>query len=491
MDEKTQQELVERAKHGEPTAIAELYKRYWRAARAAAYGVTIEINLAEDAASEAFYTALENLNDLKEPLRFGPWLRTIVIRTAERLMKSQTQKFSPVNQNLSETDSSVPENKIEKQELANLIREAVNILSGSLREAISLFYFEGYNIKEAAQFLDVPEGTLKRRLYEGRKQLKVAAEKILKGTKPVNHQREQILKKFEEALNQDVQSEDFFQVMRQVHNLRPVPTELFRKVARKIYADKKEKLEKMSMEKETKIREMMNRLYRHSERANNLSHPAGIAAKAIRAELSGFKSWQVDFSKVDIPQWYKSMFEGSELAYLRLRPPEFSENSQIAYIYPMTAFLLRDDTGIFRTSHELVRNAESLDALKKQFKRDKFLSDVLCLLWKEPQTIELKSIEDLLRRLSKAIVPGAKVQFSAYEEPVYRAALRMQFDENPVPAAIAGVLYPRPEIYGDGHVATAVIYIEPWAEIQSGQTIELSDFSPLLKLLKQESNPTI
>ena len=489
MEDKTQQELVQQAKSGDPTAIAELYKRYWRAGRAAAFGVTAEINLAEDAASDAFYTALEKLSDLKDPYRFGPWLRTIVIRTARRLMKSQKEKKSLENHNLSDGESSVQDSHLEKQEFANLIHEAVGVLSGSLREAVSLFYFEGYNIKEAAQFLGVPEGTLKRRLHEGRKQLRAAVEKIMKGTKPMNTRREQIMQKFEEALNQDVQSEAFFQAMRQVHNLRPVPTELFRKAAQKIYADRKEKLEKMSPEKETKIREMMNRIYSHSERAKNPSHSAGTAANAIRAELSEFESCQVDFSNVDMPRFYKSMFEGGEEAYVNLRPPEFSKKPQVACIYPITAFLLRDENGVFRTSYEIGSKAESLKALKKQIKREKFLSDALCLLWKEPQTIELKSGEDLLRRLSKTIVPGAKVQFSAYEEPRYRAALRMQLGKNPIPASIAGILSPRPEIYGDGHVATASIYIEPWAEAQSGQTIELSDFSSLLDLLPKKTNP--
>ncbi|MBP8304795.1 MAG: sigma-70 family RNA polymerase sigma factor [Phycisphaerae bacterium] len=64
--------------------MAGLYRRYWRAARAAAYGVTGDLSLAEDAASDGFYLALQGLADLNDPARFGPWLRTIVIRSARR-----------------------------------------------------------------------------------------------------------------------------------------------------------------------------------------------------------------------------------------------------------------------------------------------------------------------------------------------------------------------------------------------------------------------
>ena len=71
MKENTEQDWMERAKQGEPAVIAELYRRYWRAARATAYGVTGDLNLAEDAASEAFYAALDGLQDLKGTQRFG------------------------------------------------------------------------------------------------------------------------------------------------------------------------------------------------------------------------------------------------------------------------------------------------------------------------------------------------------------------------------------------------------------------------------------
>jgi DNA-directed RNA polymerase specialized sigma24 family protein len=51
MEQNTKQNLVQRAKQGEAGAVAELFQLYWRAARAAAYGVTGDFALAEDAAS--------------------------------------------------------------------------------------------------------------------------------------------------------------------------------------------------------------------------------------------------------------------------------------------------------------------------------------------------------------------------------------------------------------------------------------------------------
>jgi hypothetical protein len=54
----------------------------------------------------------------------------------------------------------------------------------------------------------------------------------------------------------------------------------------------------------------------------------------------------------------------------------------------------------------------------------------------------------------------------------------MQLSDNPIPAAIGGVHNNWPGIPDGIDVATVLIYLEPWAVTQSGQTIELNNFSP-------------
>src|SRR5215468_55201 len=88
MREHTDQELVERGRLGDGAAIGQLFSRYWRAARAAAFGVSGEFAAAEDAAAEGFRQALAGLDKLRDPSRFGPWLRTIVIRQARLGLRS-------------------------------------------------------------------------------------------------------------------------------------------------------------------------------------------------------------------------------------------------------------------------------------------------------------------------------------------------------------------------------------------------------------------
>lgn len=305
----------------------------------------------------------------------------------------------------------------------------------------------------------------------------------------MNPQREQILRQLKDALKESTDEENLYKLIRQALRLRPVPNELLKDIKQKYWASKKQKFSTpMPVEKERALREVMSRIYHHSQRAQDPNHPVGIVTNAIREALPEFQSWQPNWSKVDIYRMVRSIFKGDEEGFTPLLPPDFTESVHRAYISATRTFLLLDEDGSVCTSYEMMQKNDSMDALKKQIKQGKRLSDTLSLLWKKPETIELKAIEDLLRRLSKAIIPATQIHFSPYEEPRFRAALRMQLGDNPVPAAIAGILNPRPEIYGKGNIASAIIYLEPWAAAQSGQTVELSDFSPLLDLLPKKSD---
>ena len=55
--------------------------------------------------------------------------------------------------------------------LDRLIRRLVDELPEEKREAIRLFYDAQVNLRETAELLGVPEGTVKSRLYHGRRQL--------------------------------------------------------------------------------------------------------------------------------------------------------------------------------------------------------------------------------------------------------------------------------------------------------------------------------
>lgn len=473
MKENTEQDWMERAKQGEPAAIAELYRRYWRAARATAYGVTGDFAIAEDAASEAFYAAIDGLEDLRDTRRFGPWLRTIVVRTARCLKTTKSRENGVELNTLSDKEITAPSVSLEQREMAALIHEAVGNLSETLREAISLFYFEGYSVEEAARFLDIPAGTLKRRLHDGRCRLHDVAEQILKGRKPMNLQREQILQQLRDLVDKGPDSMDSHQILRQVLQLRPLPYELIAKfLQRHSNTAKKMATPKGREEAKRRSRKVTEYFCRPSERALDPNHVVGKVAYAIRAALPEFHQWRLDLSRV--AQSFIQIFEG-DFTHL-IFPPGFAEGSSGSYVYAGRGGLFQSQNGSMRTMYELMQNEDTEQTRSMGFEHCGRISDVLILIWMRSDTIELQAVEELLRRLCDVIVPDTLARFCSCEEPCYRSALRLQLGNIPIPAAIGDPLNPWPNMPEGVSAARVQIFLEPWATTQSGQVVELTDF---------------
>ncbi len=485
----TEPEWVERAARGEPAAIAELYQRYWRAARAAAYGVTGNLSQAEDAASEAFFTAMKSLASLRDPQRFGPWLRTIVIRTARHSKTAGARRSGVSSDAQTNPEVPAPGERLERQELAALIREAVEGLPVTNREAICLHYYEGYDVADAARFLGVPAGTLKRRLHDGRRRLHAAVERILEGSKPMDTERTQVIQQLQKAAAEGLDSESFYQVLRKAMSLRPVPRELLKEFRDRHLESIRKRGRKplLSPEHERRIRESLQQIHEPSKRAGDPNHPVGATANAIRAALPEFKPWQVDLSQVDLAAMAQRLFDSRSDSLSYMLPPDFVEAPRAAYVSSERALLIRDEDGAVLTMSELLGKKPTREAFEERMRAGGCMSDVLCLLWKQPEPLDLRAIEELLRRLSDQVVCGMPVQFRSYEEPRYRAALRMQLGDNPIPAAIGGVLN-RWSILPEGVWAASIgIYLEPWASVRSGQVVELTEGTPFPSLKRPSS----
>lgn len=136
-----------------------------------ALGVLHNTAEAEDVAQEAMLRAYRNFNRLRDRERFRGWL----VRTAWRLALDRIRaagRRARREYAAMETVSEIrAENMAASQEFERHVARAVDELPEKLRVVVVLAAIEGYSTREVASLLDIPEGTVKSRLFLARKRL--------------------------------------------------------------------------------------------------------------------------------------------------------------------------------------------------------------------------------------------------------------------------------------------------------------------------------
>jgi hypothetical protein len=201
-------------------------------------------------------------------------------------------------------------------------------------------------------------------------------------------------------------------------------------------------------------------------------------AQAIREALPQFKPWQPDMAGAAI-----SMLKGQFPIQL---PPGFTEGVPGLYVNATRAWLIQKEDGQVCTTAQVMNEATTRQEAHNLMHQGNCLSDALNLWWLDESHMGLRSLEDLLRRLATAIVPGVQVRFTAYEDLRFRAALQMQLGEIPIPGAYGGVFESWPGIPDGVSTASAELFLEAWATAQSGEVIKLDSMAPMMEELKAQ-----
>ncbi|WP_042357086.1 sigma-70 family RNA polymerase sigma factor [Bacillus rubiinfantis] len=159
-----EQQLVKKAVKGDDTAFLQLMQLY----KIDLYKTAISFLRNEEEALEAIqevtYRAYKNRKTVKEPAYFKTWLIRIMINYCnDHLKKQQRVVFNQEALN----NKGAPENhnKLELQ-------DAMQDLDERSRELLTLKYFHDLKIKEIAELLQCPEGTVKTWLNKALKALK-------------------------------------------------------------------------------------------------------------------------------------------------------------------------------------------------------------------------------------------------------------------------------------------------------------------------------
>ena len=148
-----------------------------------ALGVLRNTAEAEDVAQDAMLRAYRHFRQLRDRDRFRAWL----VRTAWRLAldriraSGRRERRERVAGNES-PDASV-ENAAAWREFERHVISAMDKLPEKLRMVMVLAAIEGYNVREVATLLRLPEGTVKSRLFLARKRMSESLQWLVKNTR--------------------------------------------------------------------------------------------------------------------------------------------------------------------------------------------------------------------------------------------------------------------------------------------------------------------
>lgn len=128
-----------------------------------AYSILHNQSECEDAASAAVLSAYQAFETLKDYSYFRAWVMKILKNECYAILRKRKNDV-----HFDETWELGCEDDVPNRDL----QQAVQSLSYNYRVAITLYYVEGYSIKELSHMFDIPVGTMKSRLSRARTALK-------------------------------------------------------------------------------------------------------------------------------------------------------------------------------------------------------------------------------------------------------------------------------------------------------------------------------
>ncbi|MFA5242064.1 MAG: RNA polymerase sigma factor RpoE [Sulfuricella sp.] len=185
-DREIDQQLVERAQHGDKRAFELLVIKYQRKLARLLSRFIRDAAEVEDVSQEAFIKAYRALPSFRGDSAFYTWLYRIGINTAKNYLVAQGRRaptiteYSPEDaENFEDAgelrDINTPEHELMTKQIGQTVNSAMAVLPEELRTAITLREIEGLSYEEIAEVMNCPIGTVRSRIFRAREAI---AEKL-------------------------------------------------------------------------------------------------------------------------------------------------------------------------------------------------------------------------------------------------------------------------------------------------------------------------
>jgi RNA polymerase sigma-70 factor (ECF subfamily) len=181
----SEQILLERSKAGDIAAFEMLVEAYQKKIFNLAFRMIGNYDDAGDLAQEALIRVYKSIAGFKAQSSFSTWIYRITTNVClDEIRKRKNKKVLSLDEEIHvedgemqrqiESDDPLPEEVFEREELRQIVGDAIASLPEEQRTVLTLRDLQGLSYEEIADILDCPGGTVKSRINRARQALKNA-----------------------------------------------------------------------------------------------------------------------------------------------------------------------------------------------------------------------------------------------------------------------------------------------------------------------------
>lgn len=168
-------ELVAQAKAGSEMAFRELMKRHEMLVRSTVAGMLGNGPDVEDVSQEVFIRFYRSLTDFRGESQLSTYLCRIAINLSINNLKSRQRRhrWLAILRSDDPRSTDIPDHSEDpaRRDTREWVHKAIATLEPEFRSVIVLRMIDGYSVRETAEILQVPEGTVASRLARAQKKL--------------------------------------------------------------------------------------------------------------------------------------------------------------------------------------------------------------------------------------------------------------------------------------------------------------------------------
>ena len=162
--------LVNDCKSGDRRALSQLISQYQRPVFNAAYRILGNLDDAADTTQIVFLKVFEHIADYDPRYKFFSWVYRIAINESLNQVKKRRKHERLADSQASPWQS--PDEELESGRICNRVQGALMMLSEDYRTVVVLKHMTGCSYQQISEILQVPEKTVKSRLYSARQLMK-------------------------------------------------------------------------------------------------------------------------------------------------------------------------------------------------------------------------------------------------------------------------------------------------------------------------------